>query len=211
MLSADEVQNLLTKADVETTPVARSLGLYLMFATQNVDGLYKRLDKDGALQLLGNLASLVVFPPRTEDSNKYVQERFSKVWRTTTLNYQGLPDSRADFGLRDSGADKFTQKIGLFRESRQASPRLSYGINLWHRNYLAKARGSLHELFKPHNEENEVGSIGNYSKPTLQFELANLVDANEIDMLLAQPATALVVLNRGRIARRDVIDFGGAK
>jgi hypothetical protein len=211
LLSADEVQNLLTKADVETTPVARSLGLYLMFATQNVDGLYKRLDKDGALQLLGNLASLVVFPPRTEDSNKYVQERFSKVWRTTTLNYQGLPDSRADFGLRDSGADKFTQKIGLFRESRQASPRLSYGINLWHRNYLAKARGSLHELFKPHNEENEVGSIGNYSKPTLQFELANLVDANEIDMLLAQPATALVVLNRGRIARRDVIDFGGAK
>ncbi len=210
LLSADEVQNLLTKADVETTPVARSLGLYLMFATQNVDGLYKRLDKDGALQLLGNLASMVVFPPRTADSNKYVEERFNKVWRTTTLNFQGLPDSRADFGLRDSGADKVTQSIGLFRESRAASPRLSYNVNLWHRNYIAKARSSLDELVSPSTDE-EVGAMGSYSKPTLQFELVSLVDANEIDMLLAQPATALVVLNRGRIARRDVIDFGGAK
>lgn len=210
LLAADEVQNLLTKADIETASVARSLGLYLMFATQNVDGLYKRLDKDGALQLLGNLASLVVFPPRTEDSNRYVAERFSKIWRTTTLNFQGLPDSRADFGLRDIGADKFTQSIGLFRDSRTSSPRMSYSINLWHRNYLAKARGRLHELVEP-ADENQIGAIGNFTKPTLQLELSSLVDANEIDMLLAQPATALVVLNRGRIPRRDVIDFGGAK
>ncbi|OPD69884.1 hypothetical protein AO898_30450 [Pseudomonas aeruginosa] len=59
MVAADEVQNLLTRADLETVPVARSLGLYLMFATQNIDGLYKRLEKDGAVQMLGNLASII--------------------------------------------------------------------------------------------------------------------------------------------------------
>ncbi|WP_200967775.1 TraM recognition domain-containing protein [Pseudomonas aeruginosa] len=59
LVAADEVQNLLTRADLETVPVARSLGLYLMFATQNIDGLYKRLEKDGAVQMLGNLASII--------------------------------------------------------------------------------------------------------------------------------------------------------
>ena len=69
LLAADEVQNLLTKADLETVPVARSLGLYLMFSTQNVDGLYKRLERDGAVQMLGNLASIIALAPRTDDSN----------------------------------------------------------------------------------------------------------------------------------------------
>jgi hypothetical protein len=119
LLAADEVQNLLTKADLETVPVARSLGLHLMFATQNVDGLYKRLDKDGAVQLLGNLASIVALPPRTDDSNAYVAKRAGNIWRATTQSYYGLPDAAADLGLYgNSGVDRTMQGVALHRQSR---------------------------------------------------------------------------------------------
>lgn len=204
LLAADEVQNLLTKADLETVPVARSLGLHLMFATQNVDGLYKRLDKDGAVQLLGNLASIVALPPRTDDSNAYVAKRAGNIWRATTQSYYGLPDAAADLGLYgNSGVDRTMQGVALHRQSRIGSPRLSYAINLWHRAWAPKAMAWLDDLATPDNTDQMT------PKPTLSFDLAPLVTPDELDTLLARPGTALAIFNRGRVQRRDVIRLGG--
>lgn len=205
-LAADEVQNLLTKADLETVPVARSLGLYMMFATQNVDGLYKRLDKDGALQMLGNLASLVAFPPRTEDSNNYISKRCGKIWRTTTQSFNGLADAQADMGLyQNSGTDASLQATAMNRYSRCGSPRLSYAVGLWHREYEQKARGLLETLAYPDPNKPYQPTL----KPVLQFELQPLIEPDEIDTLLSCAGTAIVVLNRGRVARRDIAKLGG--
>lgn len=204
LLAADEVQNLLTRADLETVPVARSLGLHLMFATQNVDGLYKRLDKDGAVQLLGNLASIVALPPRTDDSNAYVAKRAGNIWRATTSTYYGLPDAAADLNLYgNSGVDRTMREVALHRQSRIGSPRLSYAINLWHRAWAPKAMAWLDDLAAP-DDTNQLTP-----KPVLSFGLEPLVTADELDTLLAQPGTALAIFNRGRVQRRDVIRLGG--
>ena len=42
-------------------------------------------------------------------------------------------------------------------------------------------------------------------RPLLQLDLSPLVTPEEIDTLLAVPGTALAIINRGRIQRRDVI------
>lgn len=206
LLAADEVQNLLTKADLETVPVARSLGLHLMFATQNVDGLYKRLDKDGAVQLLGNLASLIALPPRTDDSNAYVAKRAGSIWRATTQSYFGLPDAAADVGLyANSGVDRTMRGVALHRQSRIGAPRLSYALNLWHRAWAPKAMAWLDDLATP-DDTNQLTP-----KPTLTFDLSPLVTPDELDTLLARPGTALAIFNRGRVQRRDVIRLEGVR
>lgn len=199
LVAADEVQNLLTRADLETVPVARSLGLYLMFATQNIDGLYKRLEKDGAVQMLGNLASIIALPPRTDDSNSYVAKRCGQVWKATVQNYHGLPDSAADLGLYcNSGTDQRMQSVALHRHSRFGAPRLSYAIGLWHQAWTPKAQNWLDSMLQPADPSEQ-------QRPTLQLDLSPLVTAEEIDTLLAVPGTALAIINRGRIQRRDVI------
>jgi hypothetical protein len=203
LMCADEVQNLLTKADLETVPVARSLGLYLLSATQNVDGLYKRLEKDGALQLLGSYSSLIVLPPKTKDSNEYVEERVGRIWKATSEGYQGLPDAQADIGLyTNSGVDIQVRQSALLRQGYVSTPRLAYSIGLWHREYAVKSAvlgDKLHELMTPDDNYTPI------SKPTLSMTPTSLVQAQEIDTLLARPGTAIAILNRGQAVRRDVV------
>ncbi len=42
-------------------------------------------------------------------------------------------------------------------------------------------------------------------RPSLQLELSPLIQPDEIDTLLAIPGTAIAIIIRGRIQRRDVI------
>ena len=199
LVAADEVQNLLTRSDLETVPVARSLGLYLMFATQNIDGLYKRLEKDGAIQMLGNLASIIALPPRTEDSNSYVAKRCGTIWKANVQSFHGLPDAAADLGLySNSGVDQNMQSVALHRHSRFGAPRLSYAIGLWHQAWTPKAQNMLGSMLIPKENSEQ-------QRPTLQLDLSALVTGDELDTLLAVPGTALAIINRGRIQRRDVI------
>jgi hypothetical protein len=208
LLVADEVQNLLTRADLETAPVARSLGLYLLFATQNLDGLYKRLDRDGALQLAGNFASLIALPPRTADSNEYVSVRAGRIWKATTQNYHGLPDAAADLGLyANSGTDRTLREADLHRQRYAATPRLSYAVGLWHREWTTRSAAlgqHLYDLIQP----GETYPFA--SKPMLALEPTPIVSPDEIDTLLARPGTAIAIINRGNVVRRDVIRLGEA-
>lgn len=208
LLAADEVQNLLTRADLETVPVARSLGLHLLFATQNVDGMYKRLDRDGAVQMLGNFASLIALPPRTADSNAYVSQRAGKIWRATVNFHHGLPDAAADVNLyANSGTDKTMQSSLLMRQARYGAPRLSYAIGLWHRAWLDKSSQWLQEIAMP---DSAATATNDLPRPNVTLSLEPLVQPDEIDTLLARPGTAIAILNRGRVQRRDVILLGGA-
>lgn len=204
LLAADEVQNLLTRSDLETVPVARSLGLYLMMATQNVDGLYKRLDKDGAVQMLGNFASVVALPPRTDDSNAYVAKRAGHVWRSVVNMFHGLPDAQADLQLyNESGVNRTMQSSTLYRQSRVGAPRLSYAIGLWHRSWLPKAWHSLQDMSMA-----DDAHAAQQQRPTLSMDVQPLLNPDELDTLLARPHSAIALLNRGRVQRRDVIALG---
>ena len=95
------------------------------------------------------------------------------------------------------------REVTLHRQSRIGSPRLSYAIGLWHRAWAPKAMSWLDDLAMP-DDTNQLTP-----KPMLSLDLAPLVTADELDTLLAQPGTAIAVINRGRVQRRDVIRLGG--
>ena len=197
LLAADEVQNLLGKHDLENVPIARSLGLHLMFATQNIDGLYPRLKKEGAYQMLGNFASLIALPAKTVDSNKYISERVGKVWKAYTDSYKGLPDATSDMNIYlNSGADHALHTADITRQGAYGAPRLSHTIGAWKNapKVGKKAQQMTHS---------NVGE-----RPMVKIEPTNLVNPDEIDTLLSAPHTAIAVFNRGGVVRRDVIQLG---
>lgn len=197
LLAADEVQNLLGKHDLENVPIARSLGLSLLFATQNIDGLYPRLKKEGAFQMLGNFASLIALPVKTEDSNKYISERVGKVWKAYTDSYKGLPDAASDMGIYlNSGADNMLQNAKITREGAYGSPRLSHSVNAWKN---APQVGKKN----PQGTHSNVGE-----RPLIKIEPTHLVNPDEIDTLLSAPQTAIAIFNRGGVVRRDIIQLG---
>lgn len=203
MMIADEIQNLLSSADIENAAISRSLGLYLVMASQNVDGLYKRLGKDGSVQMLGNFASLIALPPKTEDSNNFLSMRAGNIWKSTVSMYYGLPDSQADLNLfNNSGTDRQMQNVGLYRRSRTSRPRLAYSLALsGGTNLLGAQTRTLEDLVLSGDQQQERA-------PNLALDVTPLINADEIESLLAQPHTAIAVLNRGGVVRRDVIDLG---
>ena len=59
LMVVDEVQNIVSVNDIEIVPIARSLGLSMAWATQNIDGLYQRIGEKETKQLLGNFANVL--------------------------------------------------------------------------------------------------------------------------------------------------------
>lgn len=202
MMVADEIQNLLSSADIENAAIARSLGLYLVMASQNVDGLYKRLGEDGAVQMLGNFASLIALPPKTQDSNAFLSMRSGNIWRSTVSMYFGLPDAQSDVNLfNNSGTDRQMQNIGLYRRARASRPRLAYALGLSGHNLIDAQKRTLEDLVM--DKEMQPQQSAN-----LTLDVAPIVKADEVESLLAKPHTAIAIFNRAGVVRRDVIDLG---
>ena len=94
------------------------------------------------------------------------------------------------------------RQSALLRQGYVSTPRLAYSIGLWHREYAVKSAvlgDKLHELMTPDDNYTPI------SKPTLSMTPTSLVQAQEIDTLLARPGTAIAILNRGQAVRRDVV------
>lgn len=202
-LVADEVQNLVSTNDLAMLPIARSLGLSVCYSTQNIDGLYKRLKKDGSLQLLGNLNNLISLPAKTKDSNEYLSERVGEIWKAVTERFNGLPDAAADLGrYMHSGTDKHTRATRYGRALKSNAPRLAWAVGIWRAiNTVNKDRSRLKSLtMRDEGMDNFF-----YAAPQLSIKSHRLITPDEINTLLAEPNTAIAVGQRGRVVRRDVI------
>lgn len=202
-LIADEVQNIVSNNDLAMLPIARSLGLSVCYSTQNVDGLYKRLKKEGALQLLGNLNNLISLPAKTKDSNEYLSERVGEVWKAGIERFNGIADAAADLGrYMHSGTDKQTRATRYGRALKSNAPRLSWAVGIWRAiNTVNKDRSRLKYL----SMRDEDMDNFYYNGPQLSIKSHRLIGPDEINTLLAEPNTAIAVGQRGRVVRRDVI------
>lgn len=206
LLVADEVQNMITQADVENVTIARSLGMYLCFATQNIDGLYNRLDEVSAKQMIGNFASLIAFSTRTKISNEYIAQRASKIWKSTVDHFEGLPDSQTEFNIYlNNGAYSAHFSHDMYRISNDAEDV----------NYRPNRAYSLASKIPVQTEQGMVEEFTREGVPsaTLGINLTSIIEEEEIENILSVPQTAIALLNRGRVPRRDVIklDLMGAK
>lgn len=218
LMVADEVQNLLGKTDLEIVPIARSLGLTMLWSTQNIDGLHGRLGKEEANQLMGNFSHLLAFSARTEISDEFVSKRVGEVWRTIVERFTGFPDSRFSVdSFVHSGAAKMmhetpeelfiNRNVGYARMGHVGgSEELFYGsfkMHMWFRKVLRLPMPDVPDMKEPYAD--------------VQIKPSKIVQPDEIDSLLARQGLALAVFRRAGVLRRDVIitepvfSFGGGE
>jgi hypothetical protein len=188
MICTDEIQVLLTKNDIEMLGVGRSLGLSMVSATQNLNGLYGRLGEQYSVDyMLGNFNAMIALDPADQATNEFIEWRMGSVWRSTVQSCQGIPDAQADVNLyENSGTDHQMLESDMMRQRDELHSRLAYSVD----------------------EPDPLDKDGNKippSKPILNIGCVPLVQAREISTLLSRAGSALVSLRRGDAPRRDMI------
>ncbi|MFN3234812.1 MAG: type IV secretory system conjugative DNA transfer family protein [Gammaproteobacteria bacterium] len=208
LLIADEVQNLVSEHDLDILPVARSLGLYCCWSTQNIDGIEQRLGKEDAEQLVGNLSNLVALPTRTQRSEEFISRRLGKIWRSEAEIHDSFADAYADIGKYVfNGADKWSTATEYQRKTQPYSRRVARNT---FQDSIQAVNSVMSTLFKAlsltkKGEDNTLLDLNQGRINHVKIGTFDLVHADEINTLLSLPNTAIAQVIRGRVIRRDVI------
>lgn len=83
LLLIDEIQTILSDEEIEILPTARSIGLHVVGATQDVEGLSLALggDEEKLAQLLGKFVSMVAVNVNTPATCQFVSERLGATYK----------------------------------------------------------------------------------------------------------------------------------
>lgn len=182
----DEAQEILTGAELQIAPIARSLGIMLIVSTQTYDQLVVKFSADTATALLGQFTSIMSFKssPATYD---YVQSRLGEIMGAKRKKDEEFlpPDYTAHVNSTlhsphyDSNNPHFARR---------------------HKRIAVKAAGAITSVIKQAWDEKEVTSIqGKDIDKTPTVELYELQD------VLAEPFVAVASFNRAGAPRRDFI------
>lgn len=221
----DEIQELLTGDETSMLPVARSLGLYAAFATQNVDGIINKLGENAGYQLLGNLRSMVAYQVQTKKTIEYISERMGASYRPEIhsvdryedlnsrlhrvvnqirVNGEGERYQWDAYGLKNLG-----KTIGQ-RVQNLGSNSLGMILNpeMRHRMMESFSEGQEVDGFAVmHNQARErAEAVENSGLITQSLAIKPNVTTEEVNELLSKPAAALVQVIRARVPRRDLVD-----
>lgn len=208
LLLADEAQALITEDDQRVLPIARSLGLSVVYATQNIDGIIDRISGNGAStaaaeQLLGSLRSLISLSVSTKATKEFVSSRMGSSYRA---HYERIdaPHTHVGANLRLSSAvgGGFGKGTELWRASR-VSETITRARELTGAG-AATAR-VVESLGKMSGISTLARKLGKQVSMNVNFDIRAIVTAEEITPLTAAPNFALACVQRGRVERRDVI------
>jgi hypothetical protein len=221
----DEIQELLTGDETSMLPVARSLGLYAAFATQNVDGIINKLGENAGYQLLGNLRSMVAYQVQTKLTIEYISERMGASYRPEIHHVDRYEDlnsrlHRTVSQIRVNGEGERYQwdAYGLKNLGRTIGQRVqNLGGNSLGMIIDPQTRKRMMESFSEgqdtdwaaveHNQARESAeAVENSGLLTQSLAIKPNVTTDEVNELLAKPAAALVQVIRARVPRRDLVD-----
>ena len=188
LLMVDEIQGLLTEDESAMLPIARSLGLSCVFATQNIDGIINKMQDEHAVnQMLGNFRSFIAFPSYTDMTNKYISKRLGYIWKTVVESSAGLIDTRYELNVMLNNP---TEQILRESSALKYKPKTSAGL--------------VRTLFKMFTSQFTDQSS---SKISCQVKNVPIIGEDEIDSCLAEPNKAIACFERGRVPRRDIIEL----
>lgn len=184
-LFMDESQRVIDKADQDILPVARSLGLSCVYATQNIDNLNDALGQDGAGVTLESFLSIICLKSSYK-TYEYMSNRIGKarIWmaqsETQNLGYAATSTERLKSAAFDPQNPHRTW-MKAFGGKVVFGNLLKKGIS----DLKDRKNGKFHILKK---SENPV--------PILQE--SHLEKLNE-------PFVAIAVIQRAGVVRRDII------
>jgi len=209
MLVVDECQALMTESEAEILPIARSLGLCAVFATQNIDGLQIALKNQPALlqQILGQFRSIIAVAVNTDATCEFVAGRMGAVPRAiysevpapasdAAGTIAGLQLEAGSFGVGTvmASASWSSELRGMRGTGGLAGEAWAMASQLAEKSGVKKAFELLPGAF---NREARAGSA--------KLDTHPLVSPAEVRGLTAERFTALAVVNRAGVERRDLI------
>lgn len=208
LLVVDECQALMTDGEAEILPIARSLGLSALFATQNVDGLQIALKDKPALleQILGQFRSVVGLAVNTEATCAFLAGRLGSTPRPV---YSEVPSPVADAAATVSGMQLAAgaYSAGTLMASVSSTPEI---VGLRGRGLAGEAVDMLGKLAEKAGLENAYKLLPAALREGEKAGSAKIgthenLTAAEVRNLTAQKFTALAVVNRAGVDRRDLI------
>lgn len=188
LMLVDEAQAVIGKAELDIFPVARSLGLMGVYATQSVDEFYGRFGEHQALALLNNFRSFVTF----SSSASTIEWVMNRTGHTST-RMKTYKTGRADAGF----AAQLAAGSPVFdtdhpdRKHMRAFARDHVG-GVW-----SVAKQGLSQLGGMRIDLDYTTGYEEVQQPLLTHERA--------DAYLAAPQHAVMQVMRAGVRRRDIV------
>ncbi|TWB21114.1 type IV secretory system conjugative DNA transfer family protein [Nitrospirillum bahiense] len=191
VLIMDEAQEIAMKEDADILGIARSLQLAVVAATQTVEGVEAQLGEFDAAKWLTLFGSVIALQNRSPKTAALVASRIGATYRPTLDSIPGVPTLR--------GAVWAQQATGRIAAAKN-QPLLASTIELGQGGRVADLLSAINpfQLFK-------ANLAGQQDRPTSKIAVAPIVTAEEVNELVVEPNTALAVLTRARVPRRDVV------
>lgn len=193
LMLIDEAQEVLSSADMDMWPVARSLGLAGVIATQSVDELVARFGKDRALAMLNNFRSLISYKS-SDLTVEYACKRAGSHLR--------LASSIKEKGFQLTGGNKGGMvkhpHFRMFAGAAAANPLNDPG-------YKSRIKGGFTSGWSMRGMLQQLALDSSVYEDFTMVE-HETISFSEANQLLEKKFHALAVLSRGGITRRDVIE-----
>lgn len=193
----DEAQEVSTSEDATMLAIGRSLELAVVAATQTVEGVTAKLGEHVTKKWLGIYGGVIALPGRSTETDAFVAARAGEGWKARINQVEGLT-------VRD--AIVMSALAGPIAAARR-QPHMKRVLDEEQNSFVqlpsrieAEARSLLKQAGKAVAE-----SVNARGAAQSQLGTHPLVAAGEAANLLAEPDTAIALVTRGRVPRRDVI------
>lgn len=209
-LFVDECQRFLDEMDLAILPEARSLELVCWFASQNIDSVYEKYNKDGGNKFMGAFASIFSFKS-TEATYAYIQHKIGKAKVIERTGGNKIVDFEKNAVLQ-MGTPWFDITNPMRKKLKSLSFSKLQGFFI--RNTTARVHGGTEQA--GNISFGSAGSIPRYkqkydseqlmpSGATIQLskEPQNIFNENGIQEL-ETPLTAIGMAQRGQVVRRSI-------
>lgn len=194
----DEAQEIATEEDATMLAIGRSLGLSVIAATQTVEGVTERLGLVTSQKWLTIFGNALALSGRSNLTDEFMADRAGHSWRLTVEEVEGLPVRTAIDANVATGVLAAARNQPSMAEA-VALPGTALAKTAWNRvtqpiaHTLASIGGAA------------PGQALGASNPKTKLGPRPVLEQEELQSLLAEPDTALALLTRGRVVRRDVV------
>lgn len=192
----DEAQEVATKDDTTMLAIGRSLGLAVVAATQTIEGVVAKLGEHTGSKWLTIFGSALTLSGRSPATDAFMAHRTGTTWRLTVEAIKGLPVRMAVAANVATGISAACRHQASLIEALDI-PGADLAETAW-----TRATQPVTAILKT-----IMGGKDSGAAFETKLGPRPVIEAGELQTLLAEPDTALVLTTRGRVPRRDIIQL----
>lgn len=205
----DEFQEIINTMDLKNLSMGRSWGLWMVMATQSIAAIENKLGKEATQSALNNFLSVIAFRV-DESSYEFIQRRVGKCFRKKKRGY-------------GAGIDHYQTLELMTNLPTQDWDHPSFNAR-WEHMAASGAGRPVPERVQSRNQANMTSRTLDYEETMKYFAQNNrlthfvqaegseeqyILDMAVLSMLSKGHGNAFMQINRGGVARRDIVKMNG--